>query len=346
MNRILSWTSRLFILLREEFLPYMSNRKKKSIIVQFRDGIALYREYGVFPYHYFKHRLYEADSPECIGYVPGVLVKRFQEYANPISHLENLSDKSKTQICLSNANIPVVPDLFVVNESGEFTKNGEKITYIEARKLMQEFQGQVFAKPISGGRGSGTMLISHSEKSELDFSNLRDYVFQPQILNHPSLNVIHASCLNTMRIDTLVVGKECFINAVVIRFGRGISIADNYGLGGIGVGVDTETGALLSSGVTKARFIREKFDSHPDSGITFKGFEVPFFQEALSLAIRSSFALSPLRSFAWDIAITQDGPLVVEGNETGDFFFLQEACGPLSASELAQHSIRLHKLSV
>jgi hypothetical protein len=324
----------------------MSCRNKKSIFLQFRDGIALYKKYGVFPYHYFKHRLYEADSPECIGYVPGVLVKRFQEYANPISHLENLSDKSKTQIALSNANIPVVPDLFVVNDSGECSRNGETITSVEATRLMHEFQGKVFAKPLSGGRGSGTMLISQSEKSEFDFLGLRDYVFQPQILNHPRLNEIHGSCLNTMRIDTLVVGQECFINAVVIRFGRGSSIADNYGLGGIGVGVDIESGTLLSYGVTKARFTREKFHSHPDSGITFLGFEVPFFQEALSLAVKSSIAMYPLMSFAWDIAITPDGPLVVEGNETGDFFFLQEACGALITSQLAQHSIRLHTLSV
>jgi hypothetical protein len=151
---------RIFQLLGEEFLPYFTNEKKKSIHSQFRDLRALYREYGIFPYHYFKHRLYESDATDCTGYVPGVLVKRFQEYANPISHIENLSNKSMTLNILNSANIPVVQDLFVVDEYGEYYKNGENISQLEAIRIIAECPQQIFAKPLNSGGGKGTKLIS------------------------------------------------------------------------------------------------------------------------------------------------------------------------------------------
>jgi hypothetical protein len=47
-------------------------------------------------------------------------------------------------------------------------------------------------------------------------------------------------------------------------------------------------------------------------------------------------ALRPHVTLGWDIAITPEGPVAIEANETGDFFFLQEACGPLVDTRLAE----------
>ena len=44
------------------------------------------------------------------------------------------------------------------------------------------------------------------------------------------------------------------------------------------------------------------------------GYPLPFAGEAVALACRSHEDLGSLRSVGWDLAVTPDGPTVVEGN--------------------------------
>ena len=55
-------------------------------------------------------------------------------------------------------------------------------------------------------------------------------------------------------------------------------------------------------------------DKHPDSGQEFRGFCIPMWTEAVHLARRAHQTFSSLPFIAWDIAILQDGPVLVEGN--------------------------------
>ena len=53
---------------------------------------------------------------------------------------------------------------------------------------------------------------------------------------------------------------------------------------------------------------------HPDTQIKFKGFEIPFYKEAEALAIKLHHYLYRCHSIGWDIAITEKGPVFIEGN--------------------------------
>ena len=57
------------------------------------------------------------------------------------------------------------------------------------------------------------------------------------------------------------------------------------------------------------------FEKHPDTGITFIGYQIPMLPEAIALAKKAAMVIPQMRHVGWDIAITPDGPVIVEGNE-------------------------------
>jgi hypothetical protein len=57
---------------------------------------------------------------------------------------------------------------------------------------------------------------------------------------------------------------------------------------------------------------------HPDSGVVFDGWRIPFFREAMSMVVRMHEYLPGIHSVGWDVAITGDGPVIVEGNDDWD----------------------------
>ena len=53
---------------------------------------------------------------------------------------------------------------------------------------------------------------------------------------------------------------------------------------------------------------------HPDSGHPIEGLTLPFWKAALDLAVNAHREFQEMPSVGWDVAITEDGPVLVEGN--------------------------------
>ena len=54
---------------------------------------------------------------------------------------------------------------------------------------------------------------------------------------------------------------------------------------------------------------------------------IPHLSEALDLAVRAHTLLPGLRTVGWDIAITENGCVLVEGNDAWDILLVQAAMG-------------------
>ncbi len=54
---------------------------------------------------------------------------------------------------------------------------------------------------------------------------------------------------------------------------------------------------------------------HPTTGALIEGFEVPFWAEALQLVKTAARDLLPIRTAGWDVALTPNGPVLIEVNE-------------------------------
>ena len=123
---------------------------------------------------------------------------------------------------------------------------------------------------------------------------------------------LHPQSVNTLRIVTDLVGDEIHIAYIMVKIGTGGGCCDNSGQGGVICRVD-EASASICSVATDDYF--HVFEEHPDTHVRFQGYPIPMLSEAIALAKQAALVVPQLRHVGWDVAITPDGPAIIEGNE-------------------------------
>ena len=93
--------------------------------------------------------------------------------------------------------------------------------------------------------------------------------------------------------------------------GTGGSVCDNSGQGGILSRVDEATGRI-STPATDDYF--HVYDKHPDTGIPLVGYQLPMVPEAIAMAREAACVIPQVGHVGWDMAVTPDGPAIIEGN--------------------------------
>jgi hypothetical protein len=105
-----------------------------------------------------------------------------------------------------------------------------------------------------------------------------------------------------------------------MRIGTKNKHIDNWGAGGLAVGIDLQTGKLRNKGFYKPGY-GGLVDVHPQTGLVLGNFEVPFFQKSIQAVIRAHSYFYGIHSIGWDIAVDSEGPVFIEGNEDWDGSF-------------------------
>ena len=80
------------------------------------------------------------------------------------------------------------------------------------------------------------------------------------------------------------------------------------------IGIEMLSGTLMEYGFQSPAF-GGRLTNHPDTGVAFLGRRVPFFEEAKELACRLHRFIPGVHSVGWDIGITSNGPVFIEGND-------------------------------
>jgi hypothetical protein len=73
-------------------------------------------------------------------------------------------------------------------------------------------------------------------------------------------------------------------------------------------------------------------DRHPDTNARITGTILPLWSETKTLAILAHRSFADRVLVGWDIAITDEGPLIVEGNSSPDLDILQRFGVPVCNS--------------
>lgn len=188
-------------------------------------------------------------------------------------------------------------------------------------------------KPSDGGGGRGVEILSYdaerrhwigADRAVVDADSLAAYatrrlgrlrwVVQRRLLNAPEWRVFTPGALATARIITArsALATRPRILGGYLRMPRAGEAGDNLCLGGVGALVDFETG-VLGPGHTYDAFL-SAFDRHPDTGATITGSVIPRLPELVDLALRAHEAAGAWSSIGWDVALTTDGPCLIEAN--------------------------------
>jgi len=87
--------------------------------------------------------------------------------------------------------------------------------------------------------------------------------------------------------------------------------------------VDLESGVLSAAAQIGAGNVLRFRSDHPDSTARIEGVAVPHWEAAKALVLRLCDRLPHLDYVGWDVAITEHGPVVIEGNSHPSLRFFQ-----------------------
>ncbi|MBX3087933.1 MAG: hypothetical protein KF742_05555, partial [Cryobacterium sp.] len=126
---------------------------------------------------------------------------------------------------------------------------------------------------------------------------------------------LNPSSVNSLRIVSYFDGKEVHILARVLKMGNG-DVIDNFAHGGMYTMLSEDGVALHAAFDVEG----DAYEIHPISGIRIPGFKVPLYDKVLELVDTVARIVPEIPYVGWDIAISPDRPVVIEGNyNTGVF---------------------------
>ena len=193
-----------------------------------------------------------------------------------------------------------------------------KITHYNKPK-----NSKVVIKPFIGGGGSGVKIVNADNYQEVLSSYSTNCIVEDFIKQHRFLSEIFDDSVNTLRILTLKNEEKPVVIKAVLKLGRyNTQNMDHFQNGGICVDIDMKSGILLKGKSSFKYFEDGEYISHPETGFKFYKKHLPYFEEAKKVAIKAHKLFPSLKIIGWDIAITEKGPCVVEGNRIPDFLTL------------------------
>lgn len=143
-------------------------------------------------------------------------------------------------------------------------------------------------------------------------------LFETFIEQHQDIALIYPHSINTIRIVTFLnVKNEVEIWGALIRIGYDKSV-DNFDAGGLSAKVDLKTGVVVSNAKIKDPFINKTFSHHPLTGNKIKNIQIPYWKEVIDLINNAALEVNDVKTVGWDVAITTNGPTLIEGNDNWD----------------------------
>lgn len=187
--------------------------------------------------------------------------------------------------------------------------------------------GDVIVKPLTGGCGRGIFLVKAGEmNADTLLKNLpsESAVIEERVVQSAEMAAFHPESLNTIRIIAFACKDGVHIGRSHFRIGRGSSVVDNAGQGGIFVSPDIETGQLMPKGYDE---LNGTYTSHPDSGLVFSEYAIPDWDEMIELTKKLMALVPECKYVGWDLAYTDKGWIVIEGNANAQYICQQIEAG-------------------
>lgn len=265
------------------------------------DILAWYTFYRYEPWEYAAYRFEEKTKEERLSFYSDNDRIRFGSIVNNIIDCKILDNKAKTYELYKDA---FKREVILIDGEQDFPKFE---AFCQGRTIF-------FGKPITGSYGvKAIKLTPETDIKELFAELLKTKLrlFEEPIKQCQEMSSLNPESVNTVRLATLLTGDKIDILFSYVRCGRKGFSVDNSGVGGFLASVDPETGIVFTDGVSKDG---NAFPTHPDSGVAFKGFKVPRYEEAKALVAGLAKRLPSVRYVGWDLAVTDQGVVVVEAN--------------------------------
>jgi len=316
--------------MKEGLERYQACQNKKPA-GQIRKEMALSRNYwGCEPLFYYRHNLYRQDAilteEEVLDYIPAFFFHRLLIAPYYDNKLRGIVDNKNVLAALyQGLAIPHPKTSGFISEGGTYDADMLPLSPADlVTDLNQSGAERIFLKPSDGLGGQGITLFVRTgdgyrtpDGQPLDPEMIAQYaqehngIFQEGVQQHAALDQIYAGSVNTLRIITHKFDGQPRIIAALLRIGHSGAYIDNFSQDGIALGIDLETGQAYEKASLQTA---EKITHHPDTNYVFKNFSVPNWPAVKAFVIQCCHQFNTFPHLGWDIALTDEGPLVIEQN--------------------------------
>ncbi|MDQ3289709.1 MAG: hexapeptide transferase [Bacteroidota bacterium] len=288
-----------------KYFDFVKEQKHVSSLALFKDILTCSVKYNISLMDYFQLRFYEHAEKERAEYAGTGFMYEYQLYMNPKKYRDVLEDKIK-----------------FLNQFKDFS--GRKWATLEmlennpqlVREFIENPSGKIVLKNSTGQAGKEVEIF---DSTGLEVSSLLTKMrtggydlIETFVVQHQELMRLAPTALNTLRIVTQISGNQAIIITARLRISVNSNV-DNLTAGNCAAPIDIETGIVCGPGVYGDITKQDAYE-HPVTGVAIVGFQIPFWKECLQLVTKAALMIPENRSIGWDIAITNDGPILIEGN--------------------------------
>jgi hypothetical protein len=270
--------------------------------------------YGMALTDYLNYKIYNRTAEERKRYAGVRHQNSFYETVNPSEYKKRFTVK------------PTFLKEFAAYTKRDFIVPAEDnyeafLSYIQSRECFM-------SKPYDGIAGQDVKKVYSKDitdpKAYFEDCIANRIFLEDLVIQHPGMNVLCPASVNTLRIMTFNDHGKSRILWMGLRIGNGVHAVDNFHARGMVVGIDPETGRLIGNAVNTDN---EEFSHHPTTGVQIDGFQIPCFEEAKELVLKAALESDKILVVGWDVAISENGPLIIEGNRRPGFVLPQVAEG-------------------
>lgn len=295
-------------------LKKVAKKENKSFIRLVLDtGYCVFR-YGFCLSDYLNYRLYNKSKEERKKYVSTKTENKFYEIVSPSAYKKRYTVKPDF---LADFKDYTKRD-FIVPKDGNYQ---DFLAFLNKHDVFM-------SKPYDGLGGADVRkeYSKDIENKEAYFNKaIENRIFLEElVIQHPEMNKLCDKSVNTMRIMTFNDHGNPRILWMGLRVGNGINAIDNFHAKGMAVNIDMKTGKLIGNAIDKDL---NEYTEHPISHVKFDGFQIPCFEESTQMVLEASLRSDKILVVGWDVAISEKGPIIIEGNRRPGFDIVQVLSG-------------------
>lgn len=285
------------------FAAQITGRSKKSLN---SDVLTSVFKYNISLLEYFQFRFFEQRPDQRSTWAGTGYMYEYQKLMNPPTTRSVLEHKPHFYHRYSQ---------FINHQTATFLEL--ETDHHKADALLDNPSGKIVLKKSTGQCGRGlevwnTQMLTPTELIQRLIESENDLA-EEFVVQHNRLRELSNSGLNTVRIITQLDNRDdVHILGARLRISVN-SPVDNLAAGNIAAPIDLETGVITGPAVY-SDITKDDITSHPVTGVEIIGFEIPYWNEALAMCKKAAFINTRNRSIGWDVAITDTGAELIEGN--------------------------------
>lgn len=291
-----------------KFMKFAKEQTGKNVLSIWIDIFKNSVKYNIsileyFQFGFFKPGCTENDKSSWAG--TGYMYE-YQGYMNPRSLRYCLEDKSvfdKTYAKFMHHMAVTIEGLESDDELAD--------------KLLKNRSGKIFFKNRGGNCGKNTGVETtdkFNRESLVQYMKANHYDMAEEFVQqHEVISRLAPTAVNTIRVFTQL-RPDNTVDILGCRLRISVhGVTDNLAGGNLAAVVDPETGIITSNGVY-SDITKSDEEYHPVTKEKIPGTQIPYWKEVIEMVREASLVDSRHRTIGWDIAMTSDGPDLIEGN--------------------------------